>query len=58
MNEFSFAFRIEDKFKIENGQYVKVNTLKSDYKEPAYKELPFIRNRFSFPNHYQGISSI
>ena len=25
-------------------------TAKSAYKEPAYKELPVIRNGFSFPN--------
>ena len=26
----------------------------STYKEPAYKELQVIRNRFSFPNLYKG----
>jgi len=31
-------------------------TVKSAYKEPAYKELPVIRNRFSFPNLYQKTS--
>jgi len=29
-------------------------TVKSAYKEPAYKELPVIRNWFSLPNLYQG----
>jgi len=33
-------------------------TVKSTYKEPAYKELPVIRNWFSFPNRYQGNSSL
>jgi len=31
-------------------------TVKSPYKEPAYKELLVIRNRFPFPNLYQGTS--
>ena len=33
--------------------YIKV---KSAYKEPAYNELPVIRNWFLFPNLYQGTS--
>ena len=32
-------------------------TVKPGYKELAYKELPVIRNRFSFPNVYQWTSS-
>ena len=28
-------------------------TVESAYKEPAYKELPVLRNWFSFPNLYQ-----
>ena len=35
-----------------------VYTVKSAYKEPAYKELPVIRNWFAFPNLQQGISSL
>jgi len=29
-------------------------TVESAYKEPAYKELPVIRNWFYFPELYQG----
>jgi len=41
--------------------YIYMYTVKSAYKCPPitlYKELPFIRNWFSFPNHYQGMSSL
>ena len=33
-------------------------TVESAYKEPAYKELPVIRNWFYFPELYQGTSSL
>jgi len=34
------------------------STVKSAYKEPAYKIILLIRNRFSFPNIYQETSSL
>jgi len=45
------------------AQLYKLKTLasiivKSTYKEPAYKELPVIRNWFSFPNLYHETSSL
>ena len=33
-------------------------TVKSAYNEPAYKELQIIRNKFAFPNLFQGTSSL
>jgi len=33
-------------------------TVKFAYKEPAYNELPVIRNWFLFPNLKQGTSSL
>jgi len=38
--------------------YTMLITLQSPDKEPAFKELPFIRNWFLFPNFYQGTSSL
>ena len=32
-------------------------TAKSPYKEPAYMELPVIKNWFSFPNQYKETNS-
>ena len=34
------------------------NTVKSAYRKSAYKKIPVIRYWFSFPNHYQGTSSL
>jgi len=34
------------------------STVESAYKEPAYKELPVIRNWFYFPELYQGTRSL
>ena len=39
-------------------RWIHIHTVKSAYKEPAYKELPVIRNWFLFSNPYQETISL
>jgi len=50
--------RTVHKLKIAGNVFAPFSQVKFAYKEPAYKEVPVIKNGYLFPNLYQGTSSL